>query len=61
MVTGILGAIAALGTIFGVFKYWTQISVWLFKKTDAEKAQDIDKDVQEEQGKVDAGQRPKWD
>lgn len=59
-IAAVLAAIAALGTIFGVFKYWTQLVVFFTKKTQAQKEQDIQKTVSDEKHDVDAGGRPKW-
>ncbi len=59
--TAILGAITAIGTVFGVFKYWTQLAVFFGKKTLDQKNQDIASQIADEEKKVDAGGRPKWD
>ena len=58
----ILGSITALGAIAGVVKYWSQITVWIFSKSSAQKDQDIDQQVKDDQNKVESGDgRPKWD
>jgi hypothetical protein len=61
-IAAIIGAITALGAIAGVVKYWSQITVWLFSKSSAQKEQDIDKKVNDSENKVESGDgRPKWD
>ena len=61
MFASILGAIAGIAAIVGAIKYWSQLTVWLFKKSEDQKNQSIDQKVQDEQNQVDAGGRPKWD
>lgn len=57
----VLAAIAALGTIVGGLVYLMKAGIWIFKKTPAEKEQEIDKEVNDEKKEVDSGGRPKWD
>lgn len=57
-VTGIIGAITALGGIFAVFKYWTQITVWLTTKSPEQKDQTIDQQEQDNKHKAEESGRP---
>jgi hypothetical protein len=58
MFLAILAAIPAIAAIFGVFKYWTQITVWLFKKTPEQKNEQIAADVQAKEDLVEKTGRP---
>ena len=52
----IAGAITALGSIFAVFKYWTQIVMYFTTKSPEKKDQDIDtQEKQNEQQAEDSG------
>lgn len=60
-IAAILGSIASIAAIVGAIKYWSQLIVWLFKKSDDQKNQDIDSSVSQEEDSVNKGGRPKWD
>lgn len=59
-IAGLFAAIGGVATIvgagYGIFRYFA----WRFTKTPAEQDQDIDKQVEDEEKKIESGGRPTW-
>lgn len=57
-IAAIIGAITALGGIFAVFKYWTQITMFFVVKSPEKKDQDIDTQEKQNEQKAEDSGRP---